>query len=173
MNFPLIHIVRRDAQVEFLRSLGANYVLNSSSPTFADELQSLCKKLHATVAFEAVAGDMTGTVLNAMPSGSTVFVYGALSQEPCGNIDPIGLVFRNKTLTGFYLGNWMARRGAIGILRAARRIQRIIIDGRIATAIQRRVTLDEVIEGLQQYVGNMTQGKVLIMPHGTNGSRTH
>jgi hypothetical protein len=94
-------------------------------------------------------------------------VYGALSQEACGNIDPIGLVFHDKTLTGFFLGNWLDRRGAIGILRAAGRAQRMIIDGRIGTTVQRRLRLDEVMEGLLQYVGNMTEGKVLIMPHGT------
>jgi len=172
-NYPLIHIVRRQPQVELLRSLGALHVLNSSTPQFSEELESLCKKLHATAAFEAVAGEMTGTVLNAMPSGSTMYVYGALSQEPCGNIDPIGLVFRDKTLTGFYLGHWMQRRGNLGILRAARHIQRMIIEGRIGTNVQRRLTIDEAVEGLQQYVANMTEGKVLIMPHGSDPARAN
>ena len=64
---------------------------------------------------------MTGTVLNAMPPDSTVYVYGALSQEPCGNIDPIELVFHNKSLTGFYLGNWLdaAARLAFSVPPAA------------------------------------------------------
>ena len=43
----------------------------------------------------------------------------------------------------------------------------MIIDGRIGTTVQRRLKLDEVVDGLLQYVGNMTDGKVLIMPHGT------
>src|SRR5262249_14602184 len=103
MNYPLINIIRRDAQAELLKSFGAEYVLNSSSQTFADELQSLSKKLKATAVFEAVAGDMTGTVLNAMPHSSMAYVYGALSEAPCGNIDPIGLLFYKKSVTGFYL----------------------------------------------------------------------
>src|SRR5262245_28454878 len=91
MNYPLINVVRREAQAELIKSLGAEYVLNSSSQTFVNELQLLSKKLKATAVFEAVAGDMTGTVLNAMPHNSMAYVYGALSQESCGNIDPIGL----------------------------------------------------------------------------------
>jgi NADPH:quinone reductase-like Zn-dependent oxidoreductase len=166
MEYPLVNIVRRDAQAEIVRSLGAKYVLNSSSERFADELNSLCEQLKATAAFEAIAGEMTGTVLNAMPARSTAYVYGALSQEACGNIDPIGLVFHEKTVTGFYLGNWLDRRGTFGILRAAGRVQRMIIDKRIETTVQRRLKLNEVVEGLLQYVGNMTSGKVLIMPHG-------
>jgi NADPH:quinone reductase-like Zn-dependent oxidoreductase len=170
MKYPLVNIVRSDAQAEIVRSLGAKYVLNSTSKQFAEDLKTLCEGLKATAAFEAIAGEMTGTVLNVMPAGSTAYVYGALSQEACGNIDPIGLVFHNKTVTGFYLGNWLDRRGVIGILRATGRLQRMIIEGRIGTTVQRRLKLDEVVDGLLQYVGNMTDGKVIIMPHGPNAS---
>src|SRR6185436_15374307 len=160
MDYPLINVVRRDQQVELLRSLGAKHVLNLSRDDFAVELKALSDRLRATAAFEAIAGDMTGRVINAMPARSTVYVYGGLSEEACGNIDPIGLIFQEKTVTGFYLGKWLKRRGALGILRDAGRVQRMIIDGRIGTVIQRRVTLDDVVDGLNQYVKNMTDGKV-------------
>jgi NADPH:quinone reductase len=172
MKYPLIHIVRRDEQTELLMSLGAKHVLNSSYHEFANDLQSLCRKLRATAAFEAIGGDMTGTIINNMPAESQVYLYGALSEEPCGNIDPIGLVFQKKMLSGFYLGHWLDSRGAFGIHRAARRIQRMIIDGRIETRIQRRLRLDEVREGLSQYVHHMTDGKVLITPHGSSQETT-
>jgi NADPH:quinone reductase len=165
LDYPLINVVRRDEQARLIQSLGAKHVLNSAREGFEIELKTICQRLNATAAFEAVAGEMSGTVLNAMPSGSTAYVYGALSQEACGKIDPIGLVFHDKTLTGFFLGNWLDRRGVIGILRAAGRVQRMIIDGRIGTTVQRRLKLDEVVDGLLQYVGNMTVGKVLIVPH--------
>ncbi len=166
MGFPLINIVRREEQAEIVRSLGAKHVLNSTSEEFANELKLLCAKLKATAAFEAIAGEMTGTVLNVMPAGSTAYVYGALSQEACGNLDPIELVFHGKTVTGFFLGNWLDQTGVIGTLRAAGRVQRLIVEGRIGTTVQRRLGLDEVVEGLLQYVENMTDGKVLIMPNG-------
>jgi NADPH:quinone reductase-like Zn-dependent oxidoreductase len=166
MNYPLIHVVRRDEQAELLRSRGAQHVLNSSLGSFAHELKALCAKLRATAVFEAIAGDMTGIILNALPPKSTVYLYGALSEEPCGGIDPIEIVFHQKSLSGFYLGNWLRSRGLVGVLRAAAKVQRMLIDRRIETTIQRRLGLDEVVEGLQQYVANMTDGKVLIMPRG-------
>ncbi len=36
MNYPVINVVRRDAQVDILKSLGSKHVLNSSSDQFAD-----------------------------------------------------------------------------------------------------------------------------------------
>jgi NADPH:quinone reductase-like Zn-dependent oxidoreductase len=164
-GYPLINVVRRKEQIELLRSLGAKHVLNSSSDAFADELKATCERLGATVAFEAIAGDMTGTIANAMPPNSVVYVYGALSEEPCGNIDPVQLIFHSKEVRGFYLGEWMRRRGTFGILRIAGQIQRMLIDGRIESVVQRRVSLDDAKAGLMQYAQNMTEGKVLITPH--------
>lgn len=166
MGYPLINLVRRDGQEELLKSLGAKYVINTSRESFVAELKELSAKLSATAAFEAIAGDMTGIVLNALPPASTVYLYGALSQSPCASIDPIEIVFHKKSLTGFFLGNWMEQRGKLGVIRAASKVQRLLIDGRIATTIQRRLTLDEAAHGMQQYVANMTDGKVLITPHG-------
>jgi NADPH:quinone reductase-like Zn-dependent oxidoreductase len=164
-NYPLINVVRRDAQVELLKSIGARYVLNSSDDNFLEQLKTHCKQMRATVAFEAIAGDMTGTILNAMPRGSAAYVYGALSETSCGNLDPVELIFTTKSVNGFYLGNWLRRRGVFRILRDANYVQEMLISGRIETKIQRRVNLDQAVDGLRQYVQNMTDGKVLITPH--------
>ena len=164
-KYPLVCVVRRDEQVQLLKSLGAERVLNSADVDFVEQLTTACQQVHATAAFDAVAGDMTGTLLNVMPRDSCVYVYGRCPQEPCGKIDPIDLLFRNKTVTGFYLGEWIRRRGTFGVLRAASRLQRMLMDGQIETTVQRQIGLDEVVEGLQRYVEHMTEGKVLIRPH--------
>jgi NADPH:quinone reductase-like Zn-dependent oxidoreductase len=164
MNYPVIHMARRDEQVELLKSRGAQHVLNSSREDFADELKQLAKRLDATAVFEAIAGEMTGTVLNAMPPKSTAYLYGALSEKPCANIDPIEVVFHEKTLTGFYLGNWLRDRGIVGLFRTVSRVQKLLLQRRIETTIQRKLALDEVVDGLLHYISHMTDGKVLIMP---------
>ena len=62
-NIPLINVVRREEQVEFLKNeCKAEYVLNSSDPKFDDDLYELSKKLDANVAMECVAGEMCGRV---------------------------------------------------------------------------------------------------------------
>lgn len=165
VNYPLVHLVRRETQVELLKSLGATHVLNSSTEDFADQLKETCRRLQATTVFEAVGGELTGTVMNVLPAGSTVYVYGALSEETCGNLDPVELIFHGKTVTGFYLSDWLKQRGSWGILRAAGRVQRMILDGVIETSVQRQVALEDVQAGLRQYVDHMTDGKLLITPH--------
>jgi hypothetical protein len=40
----------------------------------------------------------------------------------------------------------------------------MFIDGRIKTTVRRRLSLDEVIDGLKEYVDSMSEGKMLIVP---------
>jgi len=165
MDYPLVHVVRREAQVELLKSLGAEKVLNSTDEDFPEQLHAVCERLGATAAFEAIGGEMTGTIINAMPVGSEVYVYGALCEEACDNIDPLGLIFRRKSVRGFYLGEWLQSRGMLGTLQAAGYAQRMLIDGTIQTKVRRRLSLRETVEGLQEYINQMTEGKMLIEPH--------
>lgn len=163
-GFPLISVVRRQQQVELLQSLGASNVLNSTDANFAQQLRKTAKNLNATIAFDAVAGEFTGSLLACLPPKSTVYLYGALSEEACSQINPMDIIYHQKKMFGFYLAAWIKQRGPMGILRDAGRIQRMIISGRIETKIQRRVGLDDIVEGLTHYVQSMTEGKVLIVP---------
>ena len=43
------------------------YILNQSDPDFWDQFSELVKKLKANICFEAIAGDITGEILNRMP----------------------------------------------------------------------------------------------------------
>jgi NADPH:quinone reductase-like Zn-dependent oxidoreductase len=61
----------------------------------------------ATVFFDAVAGEMTGKILEAMPDGSTAFVYGGLSMQPVSNVGIMDLIFKRKTITGSVIYNLM------------------------------------------------------------------
>jgi NADPH:quinone reductase-like Zn-dependent oxidoreductase len=52
----VINVVRRDAQVEFLKQQGATIVLNSSEADFDQQLHDACHQTEAHLAFDAVAG---------------------------------------------------------------------------------------------------------------------
>jgi NADPH:quinone reductase-like Zn-dependent oxidoreductase len=107
---------------------------------------------------------MTGELLEAMPEGAVVFVYGALSQDECSGINPISLIFRDKRVEGFFLGKWIRQRGLLNVIRQSNRVQKLIATGQIQTTIQRRVGLDGAVEALLHYKEKMTAGKILIKP---------
>lgn len=161
-SVPVIHVVRRKEQAGLLLSMGAKHVLDSSDQQFDRALGVLCRRLDATLAFDAVAGDMTGRILRAMPPGSRVLVYGALSLQAC-QIDPSSLIFEGKHVEGFWLSAWLRRRNLVGQFRLARQVQGLL-DGELKTEIQARLPLEEAAQGLALYSNNMTAGKVLLIP---------
>ena len=81
-GIKLINIVRRDEYIEELKKEGADFVLNSQAPDFEEKLKELANKEQATIAFDAIAGDLTGKIVSALPSESQVYVYGLLSGQP-------------------------------------------------------------------------------------------
>jgi len=85
------------------------------------------KDFGATCAFDAVSGDMTGHLLDCMPSGGVVYVYVVLAGKANG-IDPLDLIYRRKQLKGFFLTSWLHEGGAMRMIpaccpRAARSIR--------------------------------------------------
>jgi NADPH:quinone reductase-like Zn-dependent oxidoreductase len=163
-GLALINIVRRKEQEDILKSMGAKFVLNSESENFEDQLREECHRLHATIAFDAVAGEMTGKIFHAMPSDSTILVYGVLSYTPCGDFDGRDLIFGLKRIEGFWLTDWIRKGGFLRTFRATKQIQSLIADGSITTQVDRRLKLEDVPEGLIEYQKEMTIGKILIVP---------
>jgi len=96
---PLVNVVRKAEQADLLRKIGATHVVNSSAPTFMDDLTDALAATGATVAFDATGGGkLAGQILTAMEAainrtakeysryGSTthkqVYVYGSLDRGP-------------------------------------------------------------------------------------------
>jgi NADPH:quinone reductase len=166
---PTINVVRRAEQAKLLRDIGAEHVLDSSSTGFDANLRELCRKLDATIALDAVAGEMSARVLRAQPRGSRLLVYGALSLQAV-QIDPGSLIFEGKRVQGFWLSAWLAKKNMISRFRLARQVQRFLAN-ELKTEIRASHPLEEVGRALQEYATHMTGGKILLVPDASrNGS---
>ncbi len=95
----LINVVRKQEQVDLLKSQGAKYVCNSSDPSFKADLVAAIEETGAYLAFDATGGgDLASQILSCMevaasknaelrgPYGSNVFkqvyIYGGLDSSP-------------------------------------------------------------------------------------------
>ncbi len=95
----LVNIVRSDEQAKILRDIGAKHIVDSSKPTFTEDLIAALVTTGATLAFDAIGGGkLAGQILGAMEvalnskpgaysryGSSThkqVYIYGRLSLEP-------------------------------------------------------------------------------------------
>ncbi|MBL8555654.1 MAG: zinc-binding dehydrogenase [Phenylobacterium sp.] len=96
----LVNVVRSAAQAKILKDIGAKYVVDSTAPTFMDDLVAALTETGATIAFDAIGGGkLAGQLLTAMEIaanarsggaysryGSTtykqVYIYGGLDTGP-------------------------------------------------------------------------------------------
>jgi len=161
-GIALINLVRKDEQVSELKKAGDTHVLNIQADDFAANLKKLAHDLKATVALDAVGGDLTGILLNAMPPKGKVILYGGLSGMAIGQIDPMGIIFKGKHLEGFNLRDGMAGVSREELLIESDHIQQLFIQGKLKTSIRGIFPIDDFYSGLRTYISNMSAGKVLI-----------
>ena len=163
-GIEVINVVRRDAQVELLRQQGASIVLNSSDSGFDEALRGACHQHDVHLAFDAVAGELTARLLRALPSHSKVTVFGALSFEPA-QTPPDQLIFENKSVEGFWLGPFIASRNLVQTMLMWRRAQKLLSTD-LRSDIRAEYRLEDAPRAVQDYVSQMTGGKLLLRPNG-------
>jgi NADPH:quinone reductase len=162
-NITLINVVRRQEQVDLLKSLGAKYILNSSEENYLAELRAHCGQYNAKIAFDAIGSTSTYNLLNALPDGSEVHVYGGLSGEKSISANVQDIIFKRKSVRGFWLSTWIAGQSIFKILETAKKARKIISAGNEIT-IQKKMPLEAFKSGMEDYLNNMTAGKVLLCP---------
>src|SRR6516165_3310883 len=161
-----IHIVRRPEQVQKLKSLGYEHVFDSNDASFQKRLAEACNKIKATIAFDAVGGELTRRLALAMPPESRIVVFGALADEPL-QIDSKDFFFRDKKLEGFWLSRWIKTQGFLQRLLLAYKIQKLL-PNELQTRIQARFPLQDILSALDLYGKQGAVGKVLLSPQLAN-----
>jgi len=166
-RLKLIAVVRKAEQRDQLLALQTDSsklrVLLSTSDDFESVLQSACAEDDCRLAFDAVGGALTGTLFRAMPPGSEVQVYGGLDHDNCSGLSPLDLIFKNKSVSGLYLPNFLQTRGIIWVLRAQRAVKRHLLSD-LRTEVRTTFPLEQASDAIAEYITNMTAGKVCIDP---------
>jgi len=161
-GLKLINIVRRDEVIEELKREGAEIVLNSKAEDFESKLKEVAEKEGATVCFESIVGDMTGKVLKNMPEGSTVHVYGALSDMKINNLGAAEFIFHGKTVTGFWLTPYSKEVEKRGELEDVRKEMLSLLPNVLASPILKVFDLENIDEALKFNEKNSSKGKTLL-----------
>lgn len=160
-HVPVIHVVRRQAQVEWVRGLGGEYVLNSSDADFVEQLRTMAHKLQATLWLDAISGSMTQQLADAAPSGSTILLYSRLSDQAC-IIDARTALIKNLHFDGWFLPNWLGEKNLLQVLQLSRQAQSLLATD-LKSPIHKRVPLAAAQQGLETYVNHMSAGKILLV----------
>lgn len=175
----LVNIVRSREQADILHKIGAKYVVDSTAPTFMDDLTNALVETGATIAFDAIGGGkLAGQILTAMEIaanktakeysryGSNVFkqvyIYGSLNTGPTELSRAFGLTW---SVSGWLLTPFLQKIGPADIGRLR---QRVVSELKttFASHYTQVVSLPEVLQmsNIAVYNKRATGEKFLINP---------
>ena len=160
-GIPMLHLVERPSDAAALRGLGARHVVDLSTDVSLGQLTALFQALGVSVVLESRPGERTQQLLQALPTGGTVMLYGHRSEGTC-TIDPSELVRHNKSLEGFRLLDWMRRAGFARSVQAGLFAQKLWnIEPPGTPAGGARLPLDSYHQALDLlYRGRITDGQI-------------
>jgi NADPH:quinone reductase len=176
----LVNIVRSRANVDLLRSLGAEHVVDSSADTFRDDLTAALRDTGATIAFDAIGGgDLAGTILSCMErvAGERAEGFSRYGSETpkqvyvYGGLDRSATVLRRDFGMSWGIGGWLLTPflAKIGPEAAARLRHRVAdeITTTFASRYGMQLSLADAVDPAQvrRYARMATGDKAVILPH--------
>jgi NADPH2:quinone reductase len=169
--------------VQMAKHMGAAAVVGSAG---SEEKRALVRELGADACvdsrdegFWAKARDAAGgafDVIIEMTGGSEAYkrdlsvlapfgrlvVFGAASGDRRGTIEPVGLMGKNQTVTGYYLTPVLARRDLCAPPLAE--IARDVVAKKLRVIVGARYPLADAIEAHRAMESRGTQGKIVLVP---------
>ncbi len=179
-GIPLVNIVRSQAQADILRKIGARHVVDSSAPTFLNDLTNALVETGATIAFDAIGGGkLAGQIIHCMEVainksakeysryGSSVhkqvYVYGALDTSPIELPRSLGMAWG---VGGWLLTPFLQKIGPAEIGRLRQRVVEEL-KTTFASHYTKVVSLQEALDpaNVAAYAKRATGEKFLINPN--------
>ena len=176
---PLVNIIRKTEQEELLRSLGAEHVCNSSSPTFRADLVDALTATSATIGFDATGGGtLASQILSGMEQAANatateysrygsavhkqVYIYGGLDTGPTTLTRNFGMAWG---LGGWLLTPFLQSIGAEGFARLRARVAAELTTT-FASAYTQEVSLAGMLQpdAFYAYDKRATGEKFLVTP---------
>jgi NADPH:quinone reductase-like Zn-dependent oxidoreductase len=176
----LVNIVRSAEQADILRKLGAKHIVDSTLPTFIDDLTNALVETGATLAFDAIGGGrLAGQILSCMEAAANktakvysrygssvhkqVYIYGSLDNRPTELVRNFGMTWG---IGGWLLFPFLMK---IGAADGARLRQRVVdeLKTTFASHYTKVVSLQEALQldNLAAYGRRATGEKYLINPN--------
>jgi len=182
---PLVNIVRKEEGVATLKALGADFVVNSSAPTFKEDLLAAVKATGATIAFDAtgggtLAGDILGVFEKSLielhpdsavgwygpPQKRSVYKYGGLDKSNTEFLPSVGV--GNWTWGGwlmpFHYAKYPPEHRSAGIVKVVAGLKTTF-----SSAYGTRLSLEDMAKSPEQYFATLqsqTDLKFLVLPNG-------
>lgn len=106
LGIKTINVVRRQEQIQELKDLGADEVIDSSTEDIAERVKEITEGKGAYAALDPLGGDFTNKLVSSVRSGGVVLVYSALAGSEM-KIPVMNILSACKYVGGFMMPVWL------------------------------------------------------------------
>jgi NADPH:quinone reductase-like Zn-dependent oxidoreductase len=160
-GFRTICVVRSGANSTELKSLGADAVVETNRQDLVAEVAGITGRQGVPYALDCVGGALADDVVRCLGLGGHLLIYGTLADEPM-RIPSRDLMMPLAKVSGFYLGNWMARQSPVKLLGLLRAVKKLTAEGLFDTPVSEIRPLEDVAGAVEDATAPGRTGKVLL-----------
>lgn len=158
-----IGTVRRDDLNDELKSLGLTEVINTETSTMVSRVKQITGNAGVSCVLDAVGGHTATEAVSCLSKGGKLLIYGLLSmQDPTINAGL--LIFRELTIKGFWLTDWMRRVDSQTRQDVARNVISLLASGQIQLPVEASYPLEEIKKAVEHADQPGRFGKILVKP---------
>ncbi|MDB5243112.1 MAG: alcohol dehydrogenase [Spirosoma sp.] len=158
-----IGTVRRNDLNDELKTLGLTEIINTETENMSTRVREITGGKGVSCVLDAVGGHTATEALKCLAKGGTLFIYGLLSmQDPAINAGL--LIFRELTVKGFWLTDWMRRVDSQTRQTVAQNVISLLTSGKIQLPVEASYPLDQIAEAVEHVDRPGRWGKILVRP---------
>jgi NADPH:quinone reductase-like Zn-dependent oxidoreductase len=154
-----LNVVRRDKAAEQVRQWGGDRVVQQGDNLHEDIAEALGGK-QLSLVLDTVGGAPVGEVAKSLKTGGSIVVYAVLSGHfPV--ISPKEFIYRDLSLHGFWLINWIRNAPRTEIQEVYRKLGDLVAEGSLSAAVEQVYPLEQFKEAIQRSLRSNRGGKIL------------
>ena len=154
-----LNVVRREDAAEQVRQWGGDRVVLQGDNLHKDVEEAVDGKKLSLV-LDNVGGTPVGELAKSLKTGGSTVVYAVLSgQFPA--ISPKDFIYRDLSLHGFWLANWIRNAPRTEIQEIYQKLGDLVADGSLSAAVEHVYPLEQFKEAFERSLKSNRSGKIL------------
>ena len=154
-----LNVVRREDAAEQVRQWRGDRVVLQGDNLHKDIEEALDgKKLSLVV--DTVGGTPVGQLAQSLRTGGSIVCF-ALQSGQFPAISPGDLIYRDLSLHGFWLINWIRNAPRAEIQETYQKLGELVADGSLSAAVEHVYPLEQFKEAFEQSLKSNRSGKIL------------
>jgi len=154
-----LNVVRREEAAEEVRQWGGDPVVLQGDNLHEDIEKALDGK-RLSLVLDMVGGSAVGALARSLKTGGSIVVYALLSgQFPA--ISPKDFIYRDLSLHGFWLINWIRNAPRTEIQEIYQKLGDLVAGGSLSAAVEHVYPLDQFKDAIERSLRSNRGGKIL------------